>query len=186
MKKLMCVVILILGFGLFFSNISLAESELILQSQLDKKVDELIKILKYGKEISVYEPNKIDAVIALGLLKDPRCVDILIEYLENSDNDHLCHQIIRSLGWIGDKRALPILIDILKDDNYVHARGMAALALGDIGGGQKVITALEEAYNSDTDMYVRDYAAESLNKITGKSYQNQTDEIMQEIKKDID
>ncbi len=185
MKKLMCVVIFMLGFSLFFSNISLAESELVLQSQLEKRVDELIKIVKFGQVSSDYEPNKIDAVIGLGLLKDPQCVDILIEYLEYSDTAHFRHQIIKSLGWIGDKRALPILINVLKNDDYTHARSAAASALGDMGGGEEVIAALEEAYNSDEDMYVRNHVAESLEKITGKSYENQTDEIMREIKKDI-
>jgi len=185
MKKLLLFIIVVMGFSLLVSGISIAESELDSPSQLDEKIDELIKILKFGEDVSVYEPSKQDAVIALGLMKDPRCVDVLIEYLENISLDSLRIQIITSLGWIGDKKALPVLIDILENDDYAHARCTAALALGDIGGGQVVIDALEKAYNNDNDSYVRMYAGMSLEKITGKSYEIETSEIVDKINEGI-
>jgi len=181
MKKLLLFIIVVVGFSLLVSGIFIFERKLDSPSQLDEKVDELIKILKYGQEISAYEPEKGDAVVALGLLKDPRCVDVLIEYLENISLDSLRQQIVTSLGWIGDERAIPVLIKILENDNYDHSRCAAALALGDIGGGQEVVVALEKAYDNDEDVYVRDYAAESLEKITGKSYQSETNEIVDKI-----
>jgi hypothetical protein len=179
MKKIIFLIIFLAGINLIIGGISFSEDKSVSQSRLDEKVDEMIKILKFEPELSVYRPNKIDAVITLGLLRSSRCVDILIEYLENSNSDHLRSQIIKSLGWIGDEKAVPALIDALKNDNYNHARSVAARALGDMGDSQEIITALEEAYNKDEDGYIRIYAAKSLEKITGKSY-------LEDIEKELD
>jgi HEAT repeat protein len=108
-----------------------------------------------------------------------------IEYLENTNVDALRQQIITSLGWIGDKRAVPVLINILENDDYDHARCMAALALGDIGGEEEVIDALEKAYNNDNDSHVRLFASMSLEKITGKSYKIETGKNLQDTCEDM-
>ncbi|MBU4128965.1 HEAT repeat domain-containing protein [bacterium] len=134
------------------------------KDELSVVIDKIIKVLKYGDE----NFEKPDAVVALGMIGDPRAVEPLMEHLKYSKNDHLRTEIIKALGRIGDKRATPALIEALLNDNYCYVRCEAAEALGKLGN-KKAIPALEKALK-DEHYFVRADAADALKKITGKDY----------------
>ena len=152
------------------------------KDELSVVVDKIIKVLKYGGMT-----EKADAVVALGMIGDPRAVEPLIEYLKYSKNVHLRTEIVKALGRIGDKRATPALITVLESDSPSYMRAAAAKALGEIGD-KRAIPALERALK-DKYPYIRSQAAQSLKKITGKDYTyekgsplKEMEEMMKEIK----
>ena len=71
---------------------------------------------------------RVNAVHALGEIKDRRAVPALIEALKNKD---LKHAAVNALGNIKDSRAVPELIIALKDEGSA-VRESAARALGRI------------------------------------------------------
>lgn len=96
-------------------------------------IAKLTRILKYGDVHGMAQPNKTDAVIALGLLGDDRVVPTLAEHLENEPNQHLRLQITRALGWIGSPQCIPPLERALQD-TYPFVRKQAAEALKKLTG----------------------------------------------------
>jgi HEAT repeat protein len=108
----------------------------------------------HGREHSLDDPSKNDAIVALGIIGDVRAVDVLLEYLKHTpdpDGMHLRHTIANSLGWIGDARAVPALIEVLANDSYVFTRKSAASALGKIGG-EEAVKGLETALKDDPSL----------------------------------
>jgi HEAT repeat protein len=132
------------------------------KDELNPIIDRLIHTLKYGQEIF----EQPDAIIALGMIGDPRAIEPLMEYLANSPNELLRADIAKALGRIGDKRAAPLLISTMERDSYEHCRYEAAWALGEIGDKQAV-SSLKKALK-DKDEYVREQATEALEKIESR------------------
>ncbi len=78
------------------------------------------------------EPRmKLQLARALGLLGDPRAVDVLIEQLASADTISETASTAQALGLIGDRSAVAPLIALLQDARQVPVRrGFAAVALG--------------------------------------------------------
>jgi arylsulfatase A-like enzyme len=75
-------------------------------------------------------------IAALGKLRDPRAVPVLIAHL----SDVLTRvEIVQALGEIGDAEGEPALIECLKTDEYVPVRVAAARALARMGGARAVL-----------------------------------------------
>jgi HEAT repeat protein len=75
-------------------------------------------------------------IAALGKLRDPRAVPVLVAHL----SDVLTRvEIVQALGEIGDAAGEPALIERLKTDEYVPVRLAAARALARMGGARAVL-----------------------------------------------
>jgi arylsulfatase A-like enzyme len=75
-------------------------------------------------------------ITALGKLRDPRAVPVLIGHL----SDVLTRvEVVQALGEIGDASAEPALVERLKTDEYVPVRLAAVRALAGIGGARAVL-----------------------------------------------
>ncbi|GEM_PF-2967997 len=131
-------------------------------------IDRCVRILRFGSVNTVWEPGKKDAILTLGLLGAGEATPVLLDHLRNEKNQHVRCEIVRALGWIGDARAEDALIASMLNDGYKHVRGLSALSLGALGSS-KAVPALETTLE-DEDFYVRKYASESLEKLTGKTY----------------
>ncbi len=175
------IIFLIVGITVVFLIGKPARSKT--KDELGIVLDRIVKVLKYGGMT-----EKVDAVIALGIIGDSRAVEPLIEFLKYSKRGHLRSEIAEALGRIGDKKATPALIEALLNDSYRHTRCEAAKALGEIGD-KKAIPALEKALK-DEYYYTRRQAAKALKKLTGKDYTyegekpplKEVEEMMKKIK----
>ncbi|MBI5238525.1 MAG: HEAT repeat domain-containing protein [Deltaproteobacteria bacterium] len=134
-----------------------------------------------------------EAVLALGVIKDPRAVEPLVAALKDVD---ISEAAADALGKIKDLRAVEPLIEALKD-KHTGARVKAALALGsiqdhraveplieafkDMNHNEAVAVALGELKDpraveplikalKDRDSVIRWKAAEALKAITGKEF----------------
>jgi HEAT repeat protein len=118
-------------------------------------VERCILILMHGPQYSLDEPSKVDAVVALGIIRDARAVDVLLEYMKHAPPDlggsQFRQPIANSLGWIGDARAVPALVEVLANDSNVHTRNSAASALGKIGG-EEAVKGLETVLKDDPSL----------------------------------
>ncbi|MBU4561071.1 HEAT repeat domain-containing protein [bacterium] len=175
------IILLVVSIAVVFLTSETVRSKT--KDELSVVINKIIKVLKYGDE----NFEKPDAVVALGMIGDPRAVEPLMEHLKYSKNDHLRTEIIKALGRIGDKRATPALINVLESDSPSYMRAAAAKALGEIGD-RRAVPALEKALK-DKYSYTRSQAAQSLKKITGKDYTyekgsplKEAEEMMKEIK----
>jgi HEAT repeat protein len=124
----------------------------------------LIDALKYEEwhdKYAVMGSVRENAAEALGILRDRRAVDPLINALNDNDED-VRWKSAWALGNIGDKRAIEPLIDALQDKRW-PVRRFAVSALGKIGDKTSV-GSLINALN-DSDWHVRKYAADALGKI---------------------
>ncbi len=124
----------------------------------------LIDALKYEEwhdKYAVMGSVRENAAEALGLLRDRRAVEPLINALNDSDEE-VRWKAAWALGNIGDKKAIKPLIYALNDDRW-SVRRFAVTALGKIGD-KSAVGSLINALN-DPDWHVRKYAANSLGKI---------------------
>jgi len=97
----------------------------------------------------------------LGMMKDPRCLEPLIEALDDLDiRVHI--QALESLGKLGDSRAVEPISKMLKDPNP-KIRKASIEALREIGD-PKAVDALLYALN-DEDLEVREEAVRALGRI---------------------
>jgi len=94
-------------------------------------------------------------IVALGKLRDPRAVPILLRHLPEVQNRR---EMVDALGEIGDPGADGTLLDRLRDDSYVTVRIGAALALAKIGersrdrsGDRSLVTKMEQAVRHETE-----------------------------------
>jgi len=98
-------------------------------------------------------------IVALGKLRDPRAVPILIRHLPEVQNRR---EMVDALGEIGDPAADGALLERLRDDGYVTVRSGAAFALAKIGersrersgdrsGARLVVTRMEQAVRHETE-----------------------------------
>lgn len=70
--------------------------------------EKFIEILKNG---SGYDKSR--AAWALGVLRDERAVEPLIEFIETAEEELIMLDGIEALGKLGDIQALPALVDLL-------------------------------------------------------------------------
>ena len=130
-------------------------------------IDELINALSFPDDHNV----RFEAASALGEVGDSRCIEPLIEALD--DSERVKEVAIRSLGKIGDQQAIPPLVEALQDQNW-EIRSMAARSLGTIGDESAVeplINALEKESES-----VSWYIVQALSNITGEDFIQDADE----------
>ncbi len=104
------------------------------------------------------------AIISLGMLKDPGAIDILgkiaIRWEPFADTQDAKREAIKALGIIGDPRAVPYLTNVLfkkawfgKKTNE-EVRSLAAYSLGMIGG-EDAFGAIEQVgKNSEGELYI--------------------------------
>ncbi len=104
------------------------------------------------------------AIISLGMLKDPGAVDILgkiaVRWEPFADTQDAKREAIKALGIIGDLKAVPYLTNVLfkkawfgKKTNE-EVRSLAAYALGMIGG-EEAFGAIEHVgKNSEGELYI--------------------------------
>lgn len=124
----------------------------------------LIDALKYQNwhdKYAVMDSVRENAAEALGVLRDKKGVDSLIEALEDKDEE-VRWKAAWALGNIGDERAVEPLINALYDERW-SVRRYAAASLGRIKDKRSVVD-LINALN-DKEWQVRRYAAEALGKI---------------------
>ncbi len=124
----------------------------------------LIEALKYEKwqdEYAVMDSVRENAAEALGLIKDKRAVDPLINALKDK-NEEARWKAAWALGNIGDKKAVGPLIYALQDE-YWPVRRFAASSLGKIGHVKSVRSLINVL--GDDDWHVRKYAADALGRI---------------------
>ncbi|MGQ0612716.1 MAG: HEAT repeat domain-containing protein [Planctomycetaceae bacterium] len=91
-----------------------------------------------------------DAATGLGLLKDARIVDTLIEELKSAKTFAVQGGLITAIGTIGDHRAITPLVEILNDlKQPAQTRALAAVGLGMIGDLRELpaLARLSQNYN---------------------------------------
>lgn len=81
------------------------------------------------------------AAAALGRLKAKAGVDVLMQVVQQSPNDHVVLNAVRSLGQIGDPAAVEVLVDTALKHKAKFMRKTAVIALGEIAS-PKAIDAL--------------------------------------------
>ena len=114
------------------------------------------------------------AIRALGDIADPLSLEVLLKQLEGSGRA----EAVTALGKLKDVRAVSALVSVLHDPDW-QVRMNAATALGPIGGPEQapqLETLLEDEVN-----VVREWAARSLEMMTGKryTYRNEAGEYVQ-------
>ncbi len=102
---------------------------------------------------------KNQAIISLGMLKDPSAIDPLARIATKDKNLETKKEAIKALGFIGDRKAIPYLTKILfrkvwfgKKANE-GARSMAAYSLGMIGGPEAYHAVEAASRNSGGELY---------------------------------
>lgn len=141
----------------------------------NRDVQGLIKALGYEKDATV----RVEAVRALGKIRDSRAVEPLINALRDSDVN-VCKEVIEALGILRDARAVEPLIGELKDSNEFRCR-LATVALGKIGDPRAVkplIALLKRKY--------LDEAVVSLDALQWQPSQDEAGAAYWIIKRDLD
>jgi HEAT repeat protein len=115
-----------------------------------------------------FEPVAEAAAEALGRLRDPRAVDVLVEVLKDQPNG-VQNNAIRALGRIGDARAIVPLKAILDDPESIHYR--AILFSLELIGGDDTRKIVDKYLGPRVDLaaIARDY----INAILEGDYRNQ-------------
>jgi HEAT repeat protein len=111
-----------------------------------------------------------DIIEALGMLGDPRAVELLLPLLDSKEKDTRC-KAAKSLGQIGDERALAPLMKMLDDtDRIVQYCAVIALGyLGDTRAVEPLIDVMNRRYPGMRYTTSQDYyAAYSLGEIGDK------------------
>jgi hypothetical protein len=117
-------------------NTAVIHKALPIQERVTKAL-EMDNVQKVNVLIEALEDNhdhtRLDAIRALGEIKDSRAVEPLIERLLKDKEDYIRWNAAEALGTIKDTRAISPLIIALKD-NYQLVQKDAAKALGSITG----------------------------------------------------
>lgn len=102
----------------------------------------------------------VEAIKALGYIKDPLGVPVLIKALDDDIDGNVRCAACLALGKIKDNSAVPALIDLLKREKYWYVRRDAIKALMKM----KDPRSADELVKKASDMYdeVRDYAVKAL------------------------
>jgi HEAT repeat protein len=110
-------------------------------------------LLKVVRDKSAGGQAKMDAVIQLGALNDPKTVKPLIDILKQDmrERSGIWAAAIPALGGLGKSEAVPVLLEALnnRDDDWL-GREMAADALGDIADPVSVDALIKSSYFADT------------------------------------
>ncbi len=114
------------------------------------------------------------AVRALGDIADPQAFEVLLQHLDGPSRA----DVVTALGKLKDPRTVTALVSVLQDPDW-QVRMNAATALGPIGS-EKQATALEALLEDDVNV-VREWAARSLETMTGRryTYRNEAGEYVQ-------
>ncbi len=91
-----------------------------------------------------------DAALGLGLLKDARILETLLDELKSARTFAVQGGLITAIGTIGDHRAIPPLVEILNDMKQpAQTRALAAVGLGMIGDLRELpaLARLSQNYN---------------------------------------
>ena len=114
------------------------------------------------------------AIRALGDIADPRAFEILLRHLDGQSRA----EVVTALGKLKDPRSVDALVSVLQDPAW-QIRMNAATALGPIGSIQQA-EALEVLLEDEVNV-VREWAARSLEMMTGKryTYRNEAGEYVQ-------
>ncbi|MBI2267599.1 MAG: HEAT repeat domain-containing protein [Armatimonadetes bacterium] len=100
-----------------------------LQGTPDRRaLEPLLAILQNRPKTSAL---RIQAMLALGELKDERAVEFLVSQLHNSD-EIICHYAAQAIGKVGGKKALKMLLEIM-EGNRQGNRLYTISALEEIG-----------------------------------------------------
>lgn len=116
----------------------------------------LLTVLAHGELDQRYS-----AIDALGLLRDPRAIELLVETLQSDAYSGLRWKAAEALARIGPPAVGPLIT--LLDDSDDDVRWKVAIALGEIGDPRAVAPLI--ARLSDPDAYVRSRVALALGSI---------------------
>lgn len=112
---------------------------------------------------------RMGAAFVLGIMKEPRAVQPLIDILEmDNEGTQDKENAAVALGAIGDRRAINTLITTLQNNKKDSVRSAAAMAL-DLRRCPSAVEPLINALN-DQNQEVRNNAATALKNITAKSF----------------
>jgi HEAT repeat protein len=107
------------------------------------------------------EADKGNYIMALGMLKDQRGIDILLPYLKSAPDESWTLRLTSSaLGEIGTERVIQPLAEILRSHTNSHARFGAVEGLSKISD-PKAFELLREALH-DSDEQIRQAAQKAL------------------------
>ncbi len=130
--------------------------------------DDIVKMRKRGDLpalLNVLAHGELDqrylAIDALGLLRDPRAIELLVESLQSDAYSGLRWKAAEALARIGTPAVGPLIT--LLDDPDDDVRWKVAIALGEIGDPRAVAPLI--ARLSDPDAYVRSRVALALGSI---------------------
>ncbi len=114
------------------------------------------------------------AVRALGDIADPQAFEVLLQHLDGPSRA----DVVTALGKLKDTRTVDALVSVLQDQDW-QVRMNAATALGPIGSEKQTAT-LEVLLEDDVNV-VREWAARSLETMTGRryTYRNEAGEYVQ-------
>lgn len=161
-----------------FSAFGEIQSDIVVEDVLEALSDPLEDVRKYAARALIklgpkaipkmmeYFPKSNDAVKgylirAFGELRNNSPEDLLIKEIDSTNR----LDVIWALGKLGKEKSLPILINLTKHSDY-KVRVQACQALGDLNLHQ-AIPVLKKALN-DTEVLVREWAARSLELLTGE------------------
>jgi HEAT repeat protein len=111
-------------------------------------------LLEVVERLDEIEAVKVEAVEALGMLRDPGVMPRLLDHLSREPAPRVRGQMVDLLGELGGEQAWPVLRTLLQTDPSPVVRGQAAVALGRLRapGAQAL---LEERLRTEPDMHTR-------------------------------
>ena len=118
----------------------------------------VVRLLSQNEDLWV----RVEAVIALGRIKDKQTADVLIEALD-SHNPPIRREAATSLGLIGDIRAVDPLISRLGRDNNPLVRARIIEALGMLKDKRAIDAILP--YLKDKDIWNRQASHQALERL---------------------
>ena len=114
-------------------------------------VGALLEVVERPDEL---EAVKVEAIEALGMLRDPGVVPRLLDHLRREPVPRVRGQIVDLLGELGGEQAWSVLRTLLQTDPSPEVRGQAAVALGRLRDpGAR--TVLEERLHDEPETHTR-------------------------------
>lgn len=114
-------------------------------------------------------------------MNDYRCIKVLLEILQNSQDDYIRWEAARGLGKIavGETGAIACLIILINESNNEQVRRAAALALSQIGFNNVGATTTLNLLLNSPDILTRCLVAENL--VTNEVYRGQATCALQQL-----
>jgi HEAT repeat protein len=114
-------------------------------------VGALLEVVERPDEI---EAVKVEAVEALGMLRDPTVMPRLLDHLSREPAPRVRGQMVDLLGELGGEQTQSVLRTLLQTDPSPTVRGQAAIALGRLRDpGARAV--LEERLRAEPDTHTR-------------------------------